>query len=120
MRGSVNKHGINHANYHYEDLITLHDLYCNGGYENPAVIVDTNHSNSSKKYMEQIRIANEVLHSMRHSADIKKMVKGFMIESYIVDGNQKVEDGVYGKSITDPCLGWDNTKALIYEIAEQL
>ena len=120
LRGSVNKHGINHANYHYEDLITLHDLYCNGGYENPAVIVDTNHSNSSKKYMEQIRIANEVLHSMRHSADIKKMVKGFMIESYIVDGNQKVEDGVYGKSITDPCLGWDNTKALIYEIAEQL
>ena len=101
-------------------MITLHDLYCNGGYENPAVIVDTNHSNSSKKYMEQIRIANEVLHSMRHSADIKKMVKGFMIESYIVDGNQKVEDGVYGKSITDPCLGWDKTERLIYDLADMV
>lgn len=120
LRGSVNKHGINHSNYHYEDLITLHGMYCNGGFENPSVIVDTNHSNSGKKYMEQIRIANEVLHSMRHSDDIRKMVKGFMIESYIEDGCQKIEDGVYGKSITDPCLGWDKTKELIYTIAEQL
>lgn len=120
LRGSVNKHGINHANYHYEDLITLYDMYCSGGYENPVVIVDTNHSNSGKKYLEQVRIANEVLHSMRHSNDIKKMVKGFMIESYIEDGCQKVEDGVYGKSITDPCLGWDKTKDMILSIADQL
>lgn len=120
LRGSVSKHGNNHANYHYEDLRQLFDMYCNGGYENPAVIVDTNHSNSGKKYLEQIRIANEVLHSMRHSNDVKSMVKGFMVESYIEDGCQKVEDGVYGKSITDPCLGWDKTKELIYNIAEQL
>jgi 3-deoxy-7-phosphoheptulonate synthase len=120
LRGSVNKHGINHSNYHYEDLITLHDMYCVDGFENPSVVVDTNHSNSGKKYLEQVRIANEVLHSMRHSDDIKKMVKGFMIESYIEDGCQSIEDGVYGKSITDPCLGWDKTKELIYNIAEQL
>lgn len=120
LRGSVNKHGVNHANYHYEDLITLHDMYCNGGFQNPAVIVDTNHSNSGKKYLEQVRIANEVLHSMRHSDDVKKMVKGFMIESYIEDGCQSIEDGVYGKSITDPCLGWEKTEKLIYEIADQL
>ena len=120
LRGSVSKHGNNHANYHYEDLRQLFDMYCNGGYKNPAVIVDTNHSNSGKKYLEQIRIANEVLHSMRHSNDVKSMVKGFMVESYIEDGCQKVEDGVYGKSITDPCLGWDKTKELIYSIAEQL
>lgn len=120
LRGSVNKHGINHANYHYEDLITLYDMYCQGGYDNPAVVVDTNHSNSGKKYLEQVRIANEVLHSMRHSSDIKKMVKGFMIESYIEDGCQKVEDGVYGKSITDPCIGWDKTRDMILSIAEQL
>lgn len=106
LRGSVSKHGNNHANYHYEDLKQLFDMYCNGGYENPAVIVDTNHSNSGKQYLEQVRIANEVLHSMRHSNDVKSMVKGFMIESYIEDGCQKVEDGVYGKSITDPCIGW--------------
>lgn len=120
LRGSVNKRGVNHANYHYEDLITLHDMYCVDGYKNPAVIVDTNHSNSGKKYLEQVRIANEVLHSMRHSADINKMVKGFMIESYIEDGCQKVEEGIYGKSITDPCLGWDKTKDLILSIADQL
>ena len=120
LRGSVSKHGNNHANYHYEDLRKLHDAYCTGNYKNPAVIVDTNHSNSGKKYLEQVRIANEVLHSMRHSDDIKKMVKGFMVESYIEDGSQKVEDGVYGKSITDPCLGWEKTKEMIYTIADQL
>ena len=120
LRGSVSKHGNNHANYHYEDLRKLHDTYCTGDYKNPAVIVDTNHSNSGKKYLEQVRIANEVLHSMRHSDDIKKMVKGFMVESYIEDGSQKVEDGVYGKSITDPCLGWEKTKEMIYTIADQL
>ncbi|MCC8073723.1 MAG: 3-deoxy-7-phosphoheptulonate synthase [Clostridiales bacterium] len=120
LRGSVSKHGNNHANYHYEDLRQLYDMYCNGGYENPAVIVDTNHSNSGKKYLEQVRIANEVLHSMRHCGDVRSMVKGFMIESYIEDGSQKVEDGVYGKSITDPCLGWEKTKDMIYSIADQL
>lgn len=120
LRGSVNKRGINHANYHYEDLITLYDMYCNGGFKNPAVMVDTNHSNSGKRYLEQVRIANEVLHSMRHSSDISKMVKGFMIESYIEDGCQKVEEGIYGKSITDPCLGWEKSKELIYSIADQL
>ena len=120
LRGSVSKHGNNHANYHYEDLRKLHDAYCTGNYKNPAVIVDTNHSNSGKKYLEQVRIANEVLHSMRHSDDIKNMVKGFMVESYIEDGSQKVEDGVYGKSITDPCLGWEKSERLIYEIADLL
>lgn len=120
MRGSVSKHGNNHANYHYEDLRQLHDLYCSGDYMNPAVIVDTNHSNSGKKYLEQVRIANEVLHSMRHSDDIRNMVKGFMIESYIEDGCQKIEEGIYGKSITDPCIGWKKTKDMIYSIADQL
>lgn len=120
LRGSVDKHGINHQNYHYEDLRILHDMYCTGGYENPAVIVDTNHSNSGKRYLEQVRIANEVLHSRRHSEDINKMVKGFMIESYLVDGRQDASEGIYGKSITDPCLGWDKTRELINIIAEQL
>ena len=120
LRGSVDKYGNNHTNYHYEDLSILCDLYCNGGYKNPAVIVDTNHSNSGKKYLEQIRIANEVLHAMRHSGDINKMIKGLMIESYIEDGCQEIEENIYGKSVTDPCLGWEKTKQLIYTIADQL
>lgn len=120
LRGSVDKHGNTHPNYHYEDLNILYDMYCNGEYKNPSVIVDTNHSNSGKKYMEQIRIVNEVLHAMRHNNDIKSMVKGFMIESYIEDGAQKPEEKIYGKSITDPCLGFEKTKELIYKIAEQL
>ena len=117
---SVDKHGNNRSNYHYEDLSLLYDMYCNGGYKNPAVLVDTNHSNSGKKYLEQIRIANEVLHAMRHSNNIRKMVKGFMIESYIEEGSQKIEEGIYGKSITDPCIGWEQTQKLILSIAEQL
>ena len=120
LRGSKDRFGNNHSNYHYENLILLYEKYCNGGYENPAVIVDTNHDNSGKKYMEQIRIAGEVIHAMRHSADIKKMIKGLMIESYIEDGCQKIEEGIYGKSITDPCLGWEKTKELIFSIAEKL
>ncbi len=120
LRGSVDKHGINHQNYHYEDLRILYDMYCNGEFENPAVIIDTNHSNSGKRYLEQIRIVKEVLHSMHHSDDIRKMMRGFMIESYIEDGCQSVENGVYGKSITDPCLGWEKSKELIYLIAEQI
>lgn len=121
LRGSVNKYGVSHPNYHYEDLITLYNMYAqNEAFKNPAVIVDTNHYNSGKKYSEQIRIANEVLHSMRKSDEIKSFVKGFMIESYIEDGAQKIEEGTYGKSITDPCLGWEKSKDLIYSIAEQL
>ena len=118
LRGSVDKHGKTHPNYHYEDLINLHDAYAACNLQNMGVIVDTNHSNSGKKYLEQIRIAKEVLHSCRHSADINSMVRGFMIESYIEDGAQKIGEGVYGKSITDPCLGWEKTERLIYDIAD--
>lgn len=118
LRGSVNKHGQSLPNYHYEDLIRLHEMYSACNLQNMGVIVDTNHANSGKKYMEQIRICKEVLHSCRLSEEINTMVKGFMIESYIEDGNQKIGDGVYGKSITDPCLGWEKTEKLIYEIAD--
>lgn len=107
-------------NYHYEDLILLHDMYSARNLENPAVIVDVNHSNSNKQYLEQIRICKEVLHSRRHNADIAKMVKGLMIESYIEDGCQSVDGGVYGKSITDPCLGWEKSEKLVLEIADLL
>lgn len=120
LRGATNKHNQNIPNYHYEDLRLCYDMYMERGLQNPAVIVDTNHSNSGKKYLEQIRISNEILHSMRHSADIKSMVKGLMIESYIEDGAQKVEEGVYGKSITDPCLGWEKSEKLILSLADQL
>ena len=120
LRGATNKHGQNISNYHYEDLIFLHEMYCKKNLKNMAVIVDTNHSNSGKKYLEQIRISKEVLHSMRHSEDIHQFVKGLMIESYIEDGCQKVEDTVYGKSITDPCLGWEKSEKLILEIADLL
>lgn len=118
LRGSVNKHGQSQPNYHYEDLIRLYEMYSACNLQNMGVIVDTNHANSGKKYMEQIRICKEVLHSCRLSEEINTMVKGFMIESYIEDGNQKIGDGVYGKSITDPCLGWEKTEKLIYEIAD--
>ena len=120
LRGATNKHGQNISNYHYEDLIFLHEMYCKKNLKNMAVIVDTNHSNSGKKYLEQIRISKEVLHSMRHSEDIHQFVKGLMIESYIEDGCQKVEDNVYGKSITDPGLGWEKSEKLILEIADLL
>ena len=120
LRGYVNKHGQSMPNYHYEDLIHLAELYDTSGLKNPAVIVDTNHANSGKKWMEQPRIAGEVLHSCRHSNDIKRMVKGLMIESYIEDGAQKADECVYGKSITDPCLGWEKTERLIYELADKL
>ena len=121
LRGYVDKHGIAHPNYHYEDLCKICETYTSSGLANPAVIVDTNHSNSGKKYLEQIRIAKEVLHSRRHSKDIEKMVKGLMIESYLEDGAQKIgECDVYGKSITDPCLGWEKTEKLIFDMAEIL
>ncbi len=118
LRGYVNKHGQSLPNYHYEDLIGLCEAYGAAGLQNPGVIVDTNHANSGKKYLEQVRITKEVLHSCRHNADIKRLVKGFMIESYIEDGAQKIGECVYGKSITDPCLGWEKTERLVLDIAE--
>lgn len=120
LRGAVNKHGQCIPNYHFEDLILLHQLYSKRNLQNPACIVDANHSNSNKLYHEQIRITKEVLHSRRHAKGVKDMVKGIMIESYIEPGSQKVGEHCYGKSITDPCLGWEDTKRLIYEIAEGL
>ncbi len=121
LRGYVDKHGISHPNYHYEDLSRICDVYSASGLLNPAVIVDTNHANSGKKHLEQVRIAKEVLHSRRHSKDIEKMVKGLMIESYIEDGAQKIGDcEVYGKSITDPCLGWEKTERLVLDMTEVL
>jgi len=119
LRGYVNKHGQSMSNYHYEDLSHLCELYAASGLANPAAIIDTNHANSGKKYLEQIRIAKEVLHSCRHSEDIKKMVKGLMIESYLEDGCQKTNE-VFGKSITDPCLGWEKTERLVLDMAELL
>ena len=121
LRGYVDKRGQSHPNYHYEDLAALAEAYKSSGLANPACIVDTNHANSGKKYLEQIRISDEILHSRSLSPDIKSLVKGLMIESYIEDGCQKISsDEVYGKSITDPCLGWEKTERLIYDIAEKL
>ncbi|MBQ4194404.1 MAG: 3-deoxy-7-phosphoheptulonate synthase [Clostridia bacterium] len=120
LRGYMNKHGQSLPNYHYEDLLDLSERYAASGLKNPAVLVDTNHANSGKKYKEQPRIANEVLHARRHSEDIRRLVKGLMIESYIEEGAQKIGEGIYGKSITDPCLGWDESERLIYSIAEQV
>ena len=120
LRGYVNKHGQSMSNYHYEDLIHLAETYEKSGLANPAVIVDANHANSGKKYLEQVRISKEILHSCRYDPAVKKLVKGLMIESYIEDGCQKIGENVYGKSITDPCLGWDKTERLIYDIADVL
>ena len=120
LRGYVNKLGQTQPNYYYEDLLRLQEEYTKFQLTNHAVIVDCNHSNSGKKYLEQIRIADDVLHSRRLQPSLKTLVKGLMIESYIEDGCQKVEDGVYGKSITDPCLGWEKTEKLILDMAEQL
>ena len=120
LRGSVNKHGKSLPNYHYEDLLLLHEIYCQRNLENMAVVIDTNHNNSGKRFKEQIRISKDVLESRRFSSDIRNMVKGLMIESYIEDGCQKIGEGVYGRSITDPCLGWEKTEKLIYEIADLL
>ena len=120
LRGYMNKHGQSIPNYHYEDLIHLCEVYNEEKFANPAVIVDTNHANSGKKYLEQIRIAKEVLHSCKMSPDVKKLVKGLMIESYIEDGACKAEERIYGKSITDPCLGWEKTEKLLLEMADTL
>lgn len=120
LRGYMNKHGQSIPNYHYEDLIHLCEVYNEEKFANPAVIVDTNHANSGKKYLEQIRISKEVLHSCKMSPDVKKLVKGLMIESYIEDGACKAEERIYGKSITDPCLGWERTEKLLLEMADIL
>ena len=121
LRGYVDKQGKSHPNYHYEDLYGLYETYASSGLYNPAVIVDTNHANSGKKYLEQVRIAKEILHSRRYSTDVAGLVKGLMIESYIEDGAQKISEcEIYGKSITDPCLGWEKTERLIYDIADAL
>ena len=119
LRGSVNKYGRSLPNYHYEDLSQLYELYAKSGLANPAVIIDTNHSNSNKRYEQQVRIAKEVLHSRMVDPELHKLVKGFMIESYIEPGNQKIGGNhIYGKSITDPCLGWEESEKLLYTIAE--
>ena len=118
LRGAVNKHGQSLPNYHYEDLVRLLSLYQEQDLVNPACIIDANHSNSNKEYAQQVRIVKEVLHSRKLSPDIHKLVKGVMVESYLEEGCQKIGDGVYGKSITDPCLGWDDSEKLIYDIAE--
>ncbi len=120
LRGYVNKQGAQLPNYHYEDLIRLCELYEKRNLENSATIIDTNHSNSGKNPFEQIRIAKEVLNSKKYNSQINSLVKGFMIESYIEDGRQNVGEGIYGKSITDACLGWEKTERLIYDIAEML
>ncbi|MBR5943851.1 MAG: 3-deoxy-7-phosphoheptulonate synthase, partial [Lachnospiraceae bacterium] len=120
IRGYTNKHGESQPNYHYEELARLYELYMEKNLENPAVIVDTNHANSGKNPFAQPRIIKDVLNSMKNNPDIAKLVKGFMVESYIEDGCQKIGEGVYGKSITDPCLGIEKTEKLIYEIADIL
>ncbi len=118
LRGSVDLYGRSHPNYHYEDLEGLCEQYAKHDLAYPSVIVDTNHANSGKKFDQQPRIMKDVLYSCRHNGDIKKLVKGFMVESYLEDGNQPVGGGVYGKSITDPCLGWQKTEKLIYDLAD--
>lgn len=118
LRGYVNKHGQSLPNYHYEDLVHLIELYGKTNLANPGVVVDTNHANSGKKWAEQVRIAKEILHSTRVNPEVCKLVKGLMIESYIEDGCQKAEEGIYGKSITDPCLGWEKTERLVLDIAD--
>ena len=121
LRGYVDRFGKSHPNYHYEDLIGLYETYQSSDLANPGVVIDTNHANSGKKYLEQTRIAKEVLHSCRYSPEVRSLVKGLMIESYIEDGTQKIsDDSVYGRSVTDPCLGWEKTERLIYDLADAL
>ena len=120
MRGYTNKHGNSIPNYHYEDLNLIYEMYQAKDLQNRSVIVDCNHANSGKHFEEQIRIAKEVLYSKRHSESLSGFIKGLMIESYIEDGSQKIGEGIYGKSITDPCLGWAKSEKLIYELADAL
>lgn len=118
LRGAVNKHGVNNPNYHFEDIRRLIGMYQERQLLNPACVIDTNHSNSNKEYFEQIRIAREVLHNRHTSREIHRFVKGLMIESYLEEGCQRIGGGIYGKSITDPCLGWSDSERLLYDIAE--
>ena len=120
LRGYVDYTGRSVSNYHYEDLLRVQEFYNKSNLVNPSIIVDTNHNNSGKQYLEQIRIAKDIVHSRNQNADIKKLVKGLMIESYIEDGAQSPDEHVFGKSITDPCLGWEKTEQLILDIAEKL
>lgn len=120
LRGYIDFAGRSVSNYHYEDLLRVEELYEKSNLTNPSIIVDTNHNNSGKKYFEQIRIAKDIVYSRNHNADIKRLVKGLMIESYIEDGAQGVGEHTFGKSITDPCLGWEKTERLILDIAEKL
>ena len=120
LRGYVDYAGRSVSNYHYEDLLRVDELYGKLGLSNPSVIVDTNHNNSGKKYLEQVRIAKDIVHSRNQNGDIKRLVKGLMIESYLEDGAQSTSEHVFGKSITDPCLGWEKTERLILDIAEKL
>jgi len=120
LRGYVDYAGRSISNYHYEDLLRVKELYEESKLSNPSVIVDTNHNNSGKKYLEQIRISKDIVHSRNQNDDIKKLVKGLMIESYLEDGAQGVGEHVFGKSITDPCLGWEKTEQLVLDIAEKL
>ena len=120
LRGYVDYSGRSVSNYHYEDLLHVNELYQKSGLANPAVLVDTNHNNSGKKYLEQIRIAKDIVYSRNQSADIKRLVRGLMIESYLEDGAQSVHEHVFGKSITDPCLGWEKTRQLVFDIADKL
>ena len=119
LRGSVDGFGVDVPNFHYETVMQLAELYKGSKLENPAIIIDTNHSNSGKKFKQQIRIANEVMQNRRFDEEFKRIVKGFMIESFLVEGNQ-AHDEVFGKSITDPCLGWEDTERLLYDIAEHV
>ena len=118
LRGYVNRHGESIPNYHYEDLAQLYSAYTGRKLKNPALIVDANHSNSARQYAEQPRICREVLHACRHSPEIRSLVKGFMVESYLEPGAQKIGEHIYGKSITDPCIGWTETEGLVKDIAE--
>ena len=120
LRGAVNKHGQSIPNYHYEDLVRLVQMYQEKDLKNPAAIIDANHANSNKLYLEQPRIISDVLRSRKMNSEIEQMIKGVMIESYIEGGTQKITDHIYGKSITDPCLGWDDSEKLIYKIAENV
>ena len=120
LRGAVNKHGQSIPNYHYEDLVHLHEKYSMLDLKNPATIIDANHANSAKLYYEQPRIVEEVLHSRNVCPAIAEMVKGVMVESYLLPGNQKVNEHAFGKSITDACLGWEETERLLYRIADRL
>lgn len=120
LRGGMNAQGQNIANYHYEDLMKVYEHYQSKDLKNMSVVIDANHANSNKKFLEQIRISKDVMHSRRVNKDIRSLVKGLMIESYIVDGAQPATCGTYGQSITDPCLGWEKTEKLIYELAEEM